>query len=58
MIKVIYCAGQIIVCVTAIEGVTGIPPHWWGIALGLSLVGLGTGRFNGPENRTCCFNRR
>ncbi|KAG2379295.1 hypothetical protein C9374_007434 [Naegleria lovaniensis] len=41
--SLIYCAGQIIVCVTAIEGVTGIPPQGWGIGLGLFLVGLGTG---------------
>lgn len=39
----VYCSGQTVISVTAIEGVTGTPPHWWGCMLGLFLVGLGTG---------------
>jgi hypothetical protein len=28
---------------TAIPGVTGDPPHWWGVAIGLGLLAFGTG---------------
>jgi len=39
----LYCCGSSIVSITAIPGVTGHPPHWWGMAIGLSLVALSTG---------------
>lgn len=42
-LSIVYCVGQVTVSVTAIPGVTGKPPHWWGLAVGLFLVGLGTG---------------
>jgi hypothetical protein len=28
--------------ITAIPGITGDPPHWWGIVLGLFIVSIGT----------------
>ncbi|KAL9649732.1 hypothetical protein ABK040_009547 [Willaertia magna] len=39
----IYCVGQIIVSITAIDKLTGDPPHWWGAIIGLILVAFGTG---------------
>eukprot|EP00164_Ancoracysta_twista_P016901 GFYU01028571.1.p1 GENE.GFYU01028571.1~~GFYU01028571.1.p1 ORF type:complete len:218 (-),score=24.87 GFYU01028571.1:89-742(-) len=42
-VSVVYWIGSIVLAVTAIPGVTGHPPHWWGVALGLLLVGMGTG---------------
>jgi POT family proton-dependent oligopeptide transporter len=42
-LSLLYCAGQSIISFTAIPGVTGKPPHWWGCALGLFLVAFGTG---------------
>jgi len=42
-ISFIYVAGSIILSVTAIPGATGDPPHWWGAAVGLAVVSLGTG---------------
>jgi len=42
-ISMIYCVGSIVLSLTAIPGVTGYPPHWWGMALGLTLIALGTG---------------
>jgi solute carrier family 15 oligopeptide transporter 1 len=42
-LSVVYSIGQIVVSVTAIKGVTGNPPHWYGCAIGLLLVGIGTG---------------
>jgi len=43
ILSLIYVLGQVTVSVTAINGVTGRPPHWYGCAIGLFLVGLGTG---------------
>ncbi|KAL9657867.1 hypothetical protein ABK040_009455 [Willaertia magna] len=45
MLSVVYCIGQTVISVTAIPGVTGSVehPHWWGAALGLVLVAIGTG---------------
>lgn len=43
ILSLVYCLGQSIIAITAIQGVTGTPPHWWGVALGLCLVALGTG---------------
>lgn len=43
-LSLVYCVGNIVLAVTAIPGVTGTPPHWWGAALGLGLLALGTGR--------------
>lgn len=42
-LSIVYCIGNIVISITAIPGVTGSPPHWWGVALGLLLVALGTG---------------
>ena len=42
-LSMVYCLGMIVVAVTAIPGVTGHPPHWWGLCAGLFLVALGTG---------------
>eukprot|EP00003_Mantamonas_plastica_P010382 TRINITY_DN19824_c0_g1_i1.p1 TRINITY_DN19824_c0_g1~~TRINITY_DN19824_c0_g1_i1.p1 ORF type:complete len:235 (-),score=47.94 TRINITY_DN19824_c0_g1_i1:25-729(-) len=42
-LSVIYCIGTVILSVTAIQGVTGTPPHWWGFVLGLLLISFGTG---------------
>jgi dipeptide/tripeptide permease len=42
-LSILYCLGQITISVTAIPGVTGTPPHWWGAFIGLILVGIGTG---------------
>lgn len=42
-VSFIYCCGSATLAYTAVEGVTGDPPHWWGMALGLTLVALGTG---------------
>lgn len=39
----VYVAGSIVLSVTSIPGATGDPPHWWGAAVGLTLVSLGTG---------------
>ncbi|KAL9652576.1 hypothetical protein ABK040_000143 [Willaertia magna] len=36
----IYCVGQIIVSITAIDKLTGDLPHWWGAIIGLILVAL------------------
>eukprot|EP01027_Heterolobosea_sp_BB2_P019163 GEZU01026915.1.p1 GENE.GEZU01026915.1~~GEZU01026915.1.p1 ORF type:complete len:204 (-),score=33.44 GEZU01026915.1:76-687(-) len=43
LLSIVYCLGNAVVAVTAIPGVTGTPPHWWGVALGLLLIGIGTG---------------
>jgi len=42
-LSIVYCIGNVIIAVTSIPGVTGEPPHWWGIALGLGLLAIGTG---------------
>jgi dipeptide/tripeptide permease len=42
-VSLIYCSGSIVLSVTAIPKLLGDPPHWWGMALGLGLVALGTG---------------
>jgi dipeptide/tripeptide permease len=54
ILSLVYCVGQVLIAVTAIPGVTGNPtlpsthskghpPHWWGVAIGLVLVAIGTG---------------
>ncbi|KAJ3086302.1 hypothetical protein HK102_013308, partial [Quaeritorhiza haematococci] len=40
---IVYAVGSLVLAVTAIPGVTGVPPHWWGLALGLGLISFGTG---------------
>jgi dipeptide/tripeptide permease len=43
-LSIVYSIGQIVVSLTSIPGATGTtPPHWWGAALGLILVAIGTG---------------
>ena len=42
-LSMVYCVGASITSVTAIPGVTGTPPHWWGALIGLSLTAIGTG---------------
>jgi nitrate/nitrite transporter NarK len=43
-LSLLYCVGTTIVSLTAIPGVMpGDPPQWWGAAIGLLLVGVGTG---------------
>lgn len=42
-VSMLYCLGSITLSVTAVPEVIGHPPHWWGMALGLVLVALGTG---------------
>ncbi|PJF17277.1 hypothetical protein PSACC_02898 [Paramicrosporidium saccamoebae] len=42
-LSLVYCVGNAVMSVTALPGVTGIPPNWWGMALGLLLIGIGTG---------------
>lgn len=42
-LALVYSAGNIVTAITAIPGVTGTPPHWWGVAIGLFLVAFGTG---------------
>lgn len=42
-LSLIYLVGQSLIAITAIPGVTGNPPHWWGCILGLFLVAIGTG---------------
>ena len=42
-LSIVYCVGDAVLALTAIPGVTGDPPHWWGMALGLFLIGTGTG---------------
>ncbi|KJE93139.1 hypothetical protein CAOG_08746 [Capsaspora owczarzaki ATCC 30864] len=43
VLSLIYSLGNIVVSVTAIPGVTGTPPHWWGVLIGLTLIAIGTG---------------
>ena len=42
-LSMVYVLGSIVLSVTAIPGVTGDPPHWWGCLLGLTLIAFGTG---------------
>lgn len=42
-LSVVYCIGSTVLSITAIPGVTGIPPAAWGLFLGLVLVACGTG---------------
>eukprot|EP00158_Paraphelidium_tribonemae_P007267 Partr_v1_DN28174_c0_g1_i2_m55502 putative solute carrier family 15 len=42
-LSLLYSVGNIVLAVTAIPGITGNPPHWWGAALGLFLLAIGTG---------------
>jgi dipeptide/tripeptide permease len=42
-LSLVYCIGNVVLAVTALPGVTGTPPHWWGAALGLGLLAIGTG---------------
>eukprot|EP01116_Phalansterium_solitarium_P018311 TRINITY_DN4815_c0_g1_i1.p1 TRINITY_DN4815_c0_g1~~TRINITY_DN4815_c0_g1_i1.p1 ORF type:complete len:637 (+),score=222.22 TRINITY_DN4815_c0_g1_i1:130-2040(+) len=46
-VTVVYCIGSSILSMTAIPGFPGIEidgkPHWWGCALGLTLIAVGTG---------------
>lgn len=51
ILSMVYCVGNIVLSVTALPGVTGgnldaipkVAPHWWGAALGLFLLAVGTG---------------
>lgn len=40
-VSLIYCSGGAVLAITAIKGLLG--GHWWGMALGLFLIALGTG---------------
>jgi solute carrier family 15 oligopeptide transporter 1 len=42
-LSIVYCIGNGVMSVTALPGVTGTPPNWWGMAVGLLLIGVGTG---------------
>jgi len=42
-VSLVYCCGGAVLSVTAIHGLLGDPPSIWGVALGLSLIALGTG---------------
>eukprot|EP00007_Cunea_sp_BSH-02190019_P000625 CAMPEP_0174241798 /NCGR_PEP_ID=MMETSP0417-20130205/24875_1 /TAXON_ID=242541 /ORGANISM="Mayorella sp, Strain BSH-02190019" /LENGTH=619 /DNA_ID=CAMNT_0015321095 /DNA_START=24 /DNA_END=1883 /DNA_ORIENTATION=+ len=43
-LSLVYCVGTATVSLTAVPGVMpGDPPQWWGAAIGLFLVGIGTG---------------
>lgn len=42
-LSIVYCIGNGVMSVTSLPGVTGTPPHWWGMAAGLILIGVGTG---------------
>eukprot|EP00053_Salpingoeca_punica_P014126 m.128236 g.128236 ORF g.128236 m.128236 type:complete len:728 (+) comp16387_c0_seq2:109-2292(+) len=42
-LSIVYCIGNIVTSVTAIPGTTGSPPSWWGAAIGLMLIAIGTG---------------
>jgi dipeptide/tripeptide permease len=42
-LSVVYCIGNAVMSLTALPGVTGTPPNWWGMAVGLTLIGIGTG---------------
>eukprot|EP01114_Cavostelium_apophysatum_P016447 TRINITY_DN4682_c0_g1_i1.p1 TRINITY_DN4682_c0_g1~~TRINITY_DN4682_c0_g1_i1.p1 ORF type:complete len:512 (+),score=76.92 TRINITY_DN4682_c0_g1_i1:149-1684(+) len=42
-LSIVYALGSIAMSVTAIPGITGNPPHWWGITIGLPLIAFGTG---------------
>jgi len=42
-LSVVYAMGSIILAITANESITGGSPQFWGCALGLVLVGFGTG---------------
>lgn len=42
-LSIVYCVGNAVMSLTALPGWTGTQPHWWGAALGLVLIGLGTG---------------
>lgn len=39
----LYAIGTILLAVSAIPGVTGIPPHWWMAGLALLVITIGTG---------------
>lgn len=42
-LSVVYCIGNVFMSGTAIPGVTGVPPHWWGTGISLLLIAVGTG---------------
>jgi MFS family permease len=42
-LSLVYCLGSVILSITAIPGVTGTPPHWWGAVLALLILAVGTG---------------
>jgi len=42
-VSLIYVTGSFTLSITAIPGLLGDPPHPWGVAVGLTLVALGTG---------------
>ena len=42
-LSLVYCIGNGVMSITSLPGVTGTPPHWWGMATGLMLIGIGTG---------------
>eukprot|EP00762_Andalucia_godoyi_P000159 ANDGO_02413.mRNA.1 Peptide transporter family 1 len=42
-LSIVYLVGSFTLAFTAIPGITGNPPHWWGCMLGLLLIAIGTG---------------
>jgi dipeptide/tripeptide permease len=42
-LSIVYVIGGACLSVTAVPGVTGDPPHWWGLLVSLSLIAVGTG---------------
>ena len=42
-LSIVYCIGSTALSLTAFPGVTGTPPSWWGMAVGLGLLSIGTG---------------
>lgn len=54
-LSIVYCIGSLILSFTAIPGVTGTPPHWWGCLLGLLLIAIGTGGMYVLWPQLCCL---
>lgn len=42
-LSVVYSLGSLVLALTSFPRITGIPPHWWGAMIGLTLIVIGTG---------------
>lgn len=42
-LSIIYSIGGLVLAFTSFPKITGVPPHWWGAMIGLSLIVVGTG---------------